>query len=592
MPIALVPYRPSASPTVRLINCQTMELEEFIGNIVPTYAILSHTWGHQEVSFAQYSPVLALSMKIPGGSTSEEGYKKVTLACKQALRDGYRYAWVDTCCIDKRSSSELSENINSMYKYYQKSNICYVYLSDVDIESLYTTFGTSRWFRRGWTLQELLAPSRVIFFDRDWIRLFEKLECSHWISEITGIDESALRDINYSRGGLGVYCVARRMSWASNRETTRTEDMAYCLLGIFNVSMPLLYGEGSMAFTRLQEEIIKRSDDESILAWGLDTRVEDEPGMSRKALISLTNIARPSSILARSPMDFKHSRHLQYGTKPRTPILLTNLGLQIELNLVPVHPSKGYAKNKDPKELLGWIAVVNCRTENDTELVGIMLSQIHESDHAQRIEVGYQALGVSARCPPNNTMLVNERVAIQGTATKITVVGASYSESVRQFASEVHKFNVMMSSACQAIGYFVSTASHLDNRTTIRHSDENLEWNEKSQILTASNPTCDVPANFCRFVFESPKGYSSFMVITRGMNAIVRHVSPISIDQNEQFFDFLEANSQPEDTEDVFLKSARGTEFRIKVLIKVKTVCHWKVYEIHVDVVNLHTDVA
>ena len=196
----------------------------------------------------------------------KKGFCKVRDSCVQARRDGYQYIWIDTCCIDKTSSTELSEAINSMYAWYKDSAVCYVLLADVFVEPLrgrtWHDFHTSRWFTRGWTLQELLAPAQLQFFNVAWKPLGTKSDLIDDISTITKIDLYAL-----AGGDLSRLSVARRMSWVANRQTTRLEDMAYCLLGIFGINMPLLYGEGMKAFIRLQEEIMKTTDDQSIFAW-------------------------------------------------------------------------------------------------------------------------------------------------------------------------------------------------------------------------------------------------------------------------------------------------------------------------------------
>jgi len=241
-----------------LLNSITLQLESFDGVNIPSYAILSHRWEDDEVNFRDIT-------KRKTNPAGKKGYYKIDMCCKQALKDGLSYVWVDTCCIDKRSSAELSEAINSMYKWYQKANICYAYLSDVSsIDGDNRPFENSAWFTRGWTLQELLAPSQVLFLDNSWrcIGLKNEDHIRHRVSRITGIPVLALR-----RFFSQEYCVAQKMSWASHRRTTREEDQAYCLLGIFEVNIPLLYGEGLRAFTRLQEEIIRACSDCSIFFW-------------------------------------------------------------------------------------------------------------------------------------------------------------------------------------------------------------------------------------------------------------------------------------------------------------------------------------
>ena len=185
--------------------------------------------------------------------------------------------WIDTCCIDKKSSADLSEAINSMYYWYHNAVECYAFLSDVvwnahNVGASKDVFMRSEWFTRGWTLQELLAPSTLIFLDERWRAFGTRATLSTEISAATGIEQEHLGDWS------GV-CIATKMSWVSRRKTSRVEDLAYCMLGLFDVNMPLLYGEGRKAFMRLQLEIIKKSDDESIFAWITDTPSQTLGGM-------------------------------------------------------------------------------------------------------------------------------------------------------------------------------------------------------------------------------------------------------------------------------------------------------------------------
>lgn len=178
---------------------------------------------------------------------------------------GYEYVWIDTCCIDKTSSAELSEAINSMFAWYQEAKVCYAYLFDVPDRPL----KASRWFTRGWTLQELIAPREVIFYDGNWRNLGDRTSLGPRISQCTRIPESILS----GEKDLDTFSTAQRMSWAAERQTTRVEDRAYCLMGLFGVNMPLIYGEREAAFIRLQEEILRISEDHSLFAWkSSDTR--------------------------------------------------------------------------------------------------------------------------------------------------------------------------------------------------------------------------------------------------------------------------------------------------------------------------------
>lgn len=237
---------------MRLLNTTNLKLYDFYDAEIPSYAILSHTWTKQEVS---------LQMLEDPKSKMLAGYTKIKRCCELALTEGWKYAWIDTCCIDKTSSADLSEAINAMYGWYEKAEVCYVYLADVSATDFNDKFRISRWFFRSWTLQELLAPRTVVFYSRDWEELGTKWSLRDEISRATGITYHHM--IDHKRVNF-----ATKMSWAALRETTRVEDTAYSLLGLFDINMPLLYGEGSKAFMRLQHEILQTQElDESMFAW-------------------------------------------------------------------------------------------------------------------------------------------------------------------------------------------------------------------------------------------------------------------------------------------------------------------------------------
>ncbi|KAF1834241.1 HET-domain-containing protein [Decorospora gaudefroyi] len=228
--------------------------EDLIGDKIPPYAILSHTWKEgQEVTFANLKD---LDNAVDVDTQRKEGYQKIRFCAQQAEQDGLDYFWVDTCCIDKANNTELSKAINSMFRWYQNAKRCYVFLSDVGSVTLEgndeTAFKQSRWFKRGWTLQELLAPHSVEFFSKEGTRLGDKESLKHTIHEVTGIPIEAL-----SGSDLSEFDVAKRFSWAANRQTTEEEDGAYCLFGIFGVHLPLIYGEGKdNALERLRSAAI------------------------------------------------------------------------------------------------------------------------------------------------------------------------------------------------------------------------------------------------------------------------------------------------------------------------------------------------
>lgn len=341
-----------------LIDAVTLRLEGFerFGgrNLkAPKYAILSHRWGDEEVTFQDISN---------GRPEGKKGYQKIQGAAKQAIRDSLDYVWVDTCCIDKTSSSELSEAINSMFAWYRDASVCYAYLDDVPSETsgldgiqnhqnftdeelkelLRSPFASSKWFTRGWTLQEFIAPRVLRFYNCQWEGIGTKKDLAAMLTYITGID----KDIILHRRALRDVCVARKMSWAARRTTTRIEDTAYCLLGLFGIHLPLLYGEGANAFIRLQQEIIRVSDDQSLFAW--------EP-------------LDPSDqgLFAPRPLCFFDGGRITLWNARRgnEPWALTNYGLRMQLPLV----RKSSGKTA--------VAVLACRYEDDfTGPLGLVLS--------------------------------------------------------------------------------------------------------------------------------------------------------------------------------------------------------------------------
>jgi hypothetical protein len=290
---------------MRLLDSRTLAFHEFDHEESrPEYAILSHRWEEDEVTHKDMRKHRARAEK-------KKGFAKIQSCADRAREDGYSYFWVDTCCIDKASSAELSEAINSMFRWYRNAAVCYAYLSDVDVSSSppprysrhYKTWvdvskvKQSAWFLRGWTLQELIAPRSLLFYAGDWSPLGTREELATAIQEETGVPRHVLVTADLSNTSL-----AQRMSWAAKRRTTRTEDIAYCLLGLFDINMPMLYGEGHRAFIRLQEEIIKTSDDMSIFAWV-------DPDAS---------FATYSGLLARSPSCFALCHGVRWAALPRT----------------------------------------------------------------------------------------------------------------------------------------------------------------------------------------------------------------------------------------------------------------------------------
>jgi hypothetical protein len=333
---------------MRLLHAKTLEFKVFHDNHTPQYLILSHTWGNEEVTyqemrFLQQQHALpdslksnsllmaaleaAAGLKISAADSkpihAHSGYLKIQMTAKLARKMRLEYFWIDTACIDKSSSAELQEAINSMYRWYQQSSFCIVYLEDADTvrtpgselsrrPEIAAKLRAFRWITRGWTLQELIAPKRLSFYDRHWEIIGSKNTLSPIVAKVTGIPLSVLHT-----GDLMQSSVAQKMSWAANRKTTRAEDRAYSLMGLFGIHMPMLYGEGDNAFRRLQEEIMRTTPDDSIFAW-------------RTVEGSLSGYC---GLLAKSPDDFERSQHV---TKGRAQFASSNLGLTFETGIHPV----------------------------------------------------------------------------------------------------------------------------------------------------------------------------------------------------------------------------------------------------------------
>jgi len=313
---------------MRLLNTKTYKLTHFVGEL-PEYAILSHRWEAEEVTFED--------MKLGDNAKKKRGYTKLKNGARLAKDQGYQYIWIDTCCIDKSSSAELSEAINSMFQWYKNSARCFAYLSDISTRNM---IHNSQWFKRGWTLQELIAPRHVHFFSKTWEFLGDKRELKEQLYSITGITQDVLLGAN-----LSTIAASCKMSWAAERVTTRPEDMAYCLMGLFDVNIPLIYGEGGeKAFRRLQEQFIRESDDESIFAW-----TANSAEVAKKPYWGL---------LATSPSYFKNSARYTipcfktYRNGHSTEI--TNCGMRISLMLWPL---------KDDKSRTQFLAPLNCSLE-------------------------------------------------------------------------------------------------------------------------------------------------------------------------------------------------------------------------------------
>jgi len=366
---SIITLRPFAvlhrvKPTMRLINVANYSVSEVNGPDDHDYAILSHTWGQtkDEVSFGD--------MKDLDSARRKGAWEKIKQTCSLACDQGIPFVWIDTCCIDKSSSAELAEAINSMFEWYKKATVCYTYLGDLrsspngnpESESakgqLRADLGLCRWFKRGWTLQELIAPKMVEFYDRSWTKRGTKDSLRHEIAHITNIDLAVLSDSEQ----LSTLPVARKMSWAASRQTTRIEDVAYCLLGIFDVNLPMIYGEGGKAFLRLQEAIALATNDLSLFAWFEDAR---NPSLQHYY-----------GALAQSPRQFSGCRQLEHITDPlrhdSQSFTITNRGVEFQTSLKIDYNKRDYlmqlycrdAAVQRPDGRLGVIAIRLTKTSS------------------------------------------------------------------------------------------------------------------------------------------------------------------------------------------------------------------------------------
>lgn len=451
---------------MRLLDTETYTLAEFQSNI-PPYAILSHMWQREEVTFRDIAD-LDKAKKM-------QGFAKIVGACKTAVEDDFKYIWIDTCCINKESSAELSEAINSMYAWYKNARVCYAYLWDVPSEGSYKSppslFATSLWFGRGWTLQELIAPENVIFYGADWVDIGTKASLHKVISTITGISTKVI----VGEMALDKVAAAVRMSWAADRNTTREEDVAYSLMGIFGINMPLLYGEGRKAFIRLQHEIIRQSNDQSIFAWTTD-RDQEERG-----------------ILAHSPREFRKSGEVQKLSPPAhyyddpegdnqimsspIPYSITNQGLCIELPAV-------LEKNKYSAAFNKVVAFLNCYVYEEN--IAIVLRWSNDLQKYMRCETS--TLLSQSRTPRDSAQLTSLYIAEDGAEAFI------FYRSPRS-PSTVH-LEVKVPSDCRVPNIIhggVFRKSILDQRL----------------IFSAENPN----KNLLFLVFNEPDKFKPFAVV-------------------------------------------------------------------------------
>ena len=473
-----------------LINTRTLQLENFSTTLVPPYAILSDTWGGEEVTFQDMQSALI--------AESKRGFEKIRYTCTQAREEYLSYAWVDTCCIDKSSSVELQEGINSMYRWYAEAEVCYVYLQDVlgscprleerngpflqycqilepeasapledeDADFWRSALSNALWFTRGWTLQELIAPRTLKLYGSRWNQIGTKLGLCRTLSQITGIDVAILEQPEH----LSSVSVAKRMSWAAKRQTSRNEDRAYSLLGIFDVNMAMLYGEGMNAFRRLQEEIIRSTSDHSIFAWS-----------ARKC--------DKGSLLAQSPADFANSANIVCWGKPK-PFELTNRGLRIATYTMPYRDDVSLESGQDEhaRDSIFFrsekLASLNCSYEDNFD--GTLALRL--TPYLESIEYHVAIDGNSEE--PNSTAISGRLFFVS-----LDCIGRAQQESVEVTKQREHRNNTPK----YLLKVFADNAAE-DNVFQIVEQNPRRYWNVESGIMR-------IPVN--------PKGHVEKRVLSR-----------------------------------------------------------------------------
>ncbi|OTA55160.1 HET-domain-containing protein [Hypoxylon sp. EC38] len=377
---------------MHLLDVNTRRLKKYVeeknGKICEKYGILSHRW------FARDDEILFQDIESADHTLlrKREGFFKLVKCCEQAKRDDLGYVWIDSCCINRSDSTELQESINSMYRWYENADRCYVYLKNTSnpVSGSLILGKEEDWFRRGWTLQELIAPKQVVFYDRRWQSLGDKTSLKGIIFGITGISTSLLDGTQKPQD----CSIAERMSWACDRETTKGEDRAYSLLGLFDVNMPMLYGEGELkAFLRLQEEIIKISDDHSIFAW--------------------RGVHKAHGLLATSPEAFRGCNRVRNipSREGRNASTMTNRGLSITLRLIPWL-------------LDTYLASIDCVeiVDNYGQPLQIFLRRLTADDQYARVSVR----GQDVRRGHFLTETKGNHIYVRQPGTEVEQVGADY----------------------------------------------------------------------------------------------------------------------------------------------------------------------
>jgi hypothetical protein len=512
-----------------------------------------------------------------------------------------------------------------MFKWYEASDRCYVYLVDVQFEDNTLTFRDSEWFTRGWTLQELIAPRKMVFYDRNWKTLGTKHSLRHYICWRTNIDEEVI--LNSS--ALRLRCVAQRMSWAANRIKTREEDIAYCLLGIFRVNLTLLYGEGALsAFRRLQEAIILKTSDESIFAWAYNPRVFGNATVPlKKALTSEAGDwpgkqtwqkdgqprARTASMLAVSPRIFASCGDMKCGFPSSIPHSVSNRGLDIELPLIDIELSECHpitALKNAPG--ITWIALLRCEA-GTSELLGIILAKTY-NDFLVRCTFGQNAV---------STVRVDARLAAVAKPRRVTIaIDADTWGNVDLDSGFLNlrrsQLFINISPLVQEMGYSVFSVSKvdrifwgpsipwhwLDSSKWIGNQDD---WDDATLVLSSAARSYDASylsietAQLFQIKFSAPGDKSlPFSVYTsrlydkrtlwkhENQSILLRSATDLELNKScnlrgqeelEEFYERLR------NSDENVVVECQDMNYRIFLDYTVSDILHHKVYHVNIDAV-------
>jgi hypothetical protein len=412
-----------------------------------------------------------------------------------------------------------------------------------------------------------------------------KSEYARWISKIAAIDAKALAEPESSDGireRLNSFSVAKRMSWASRRITTRAEDMSYCLLGIFNVNMPLLYGEGERAFIRLQEEILKTCSDDSILAWGLDAEAY------YPLVPNLEQSSSHSPILASSPKDFACCGNVVCATERDSSFNMTNLGLEIELPMVPICSPTSKNALAAPNEHTGWIGLLSCSSGTDTELVGIILfppvPDATSDQRVGRVDIWRDELSY-------HSVIVGPRVAARSVLQKVTIVPEGEGQRSRGYFLGCRQIVVNESQAFRGTGYHISNGTGLNVAENSGLWQYSPSWDPKKMLLTIEDKR--ISKDLLKFCFESQWGKSrttfTLFLRTASKSAIVRRGSSFSKEDLHSFYDLL--NEKYQDKE-IVITGSRNEPFRVAVTINEIAVYGWRIFEVNVDAQQINPSLS